>query len=180
MRRDERTAAILAEQARVLSGVATGDFTRLASLLAGAPRVFVYGVGRNGLMLQAFSMRLAHLGLDAHFVGQLAAPPTRPGDVLVAAIALGTLPTADAVLTAGRRAGAILAVITARPAAVREADLVLCLPAQTMEDPPASPLPLGGAFELALHLLCELLIADLMARLGRTEADLRARHANLL
>ncbi|TPQ51452.1 6-phospho-3-hexuloisomerase [Prosthecomicrobium hirschii] len=172
--------AILSEQHRVFEAVDAAGFDALATRMAAARRVFLYGVGRNGLVLQAAAMRLAHLGIDAHFVGQLSAPPAGPGDLVLVAAALGSLPTADAVIAAARRAGAAIAVVTARPGAVPESDLILCLPAQTMADAPVSPLPLGSAFELALHLLCEMLLLDLAARLGRSHADLAARHANLL
>jgi 6-phospho-3-hexuloisomerase len=63
---------------------------------------------------------------------------------------------------------------------VQGADAVIELPAQTMADPPKSVLPLGSAFELALSLLCDLTVVELMKRLNHTNADLLARHANLL
>lgn len=176
----DRVEAILSEQRRVQSAVDPNAVAALVNRLGGARRVFLYGVGRNGLMLQALAMRLAHLGLDAHFVGQLAAPPAGPGDVVLVAVALGSLPTADSVLQAGRTAGADLAVITARPERVAHADLIVHLPARTMADPPTSPLPLGGAFELALHILCERLVIALMQARGLSDEDLLARHANLL
>lgn len=172
--------AILAEQRAVLGGMAEGSAARLCDAIVGAGQVFLYGVGRNGLVLQGFAMRLAHLGIPAHFVGQLSAPPTRPGDLLLVAKALGTLPTADAVCEAARKAGARIAVVTARPERVDQVDVMIALRAQTMADPPASPLPLGSAFELALYLFCELVILALMQRLGADSAALGARHANLL
>jgi len=49
-----------------------------------------------------------------------------------------------------------------------------------MADPMTSLLPLGSQFELALSLLCDLTGVELIARLGRRNADLAARHANLL
>lgn len=171
---------ILAEQRRAQAEVDPAEIAALVDRLDRARRVFLYGVGRNGLVLHALAMRLAHVGLHAHFVGQLAAPPAGPGDLVLAAVALGSLPTADAVLHAGRAAGADLAVVTARPTLVPDADLVVGLPARTMADPPTSPLPLGGAFELALHILCERLVIALMQRRGLRDEDLLARHANLL
>ncbi|MBL8832971.1 MAG: hypothetical protein JNL71_11325 [Rhodospirillales bacterium] len=172
--------SVLAEQAKIFAAIPAGQVDRLCEALDSAKRVFVYGIGRNGLMLQGFAMRLAHLGIDAHFVGQLSAPPAAKGDVLVLAVALGTLPTADAVAAAARKAGARLAVVTARPAAVAHADTIVELKAQTMDDPPASTLPLGSAFELSLHLLCEHVTVELMRRRKLDGAALRARHANLL
>ncbi len=175
----DRLDTVLAEM-RAVFAAAPNAVDTLATEIQKARRVALYGVGRNGLVLQAFAMRLTHLGVDAHFVGQLSAPPVAPGDLVIAAIALGRLPTADAVLTAARTAEARTLAITARPKLVQGADVAIELPAQTMADPPNSVLPLGSAFELALSLLCDLCVVELMQRLNRTNADLLARHANLL
>lgn len=174
-----RLEAVLTEM-RAVFAAAPDAVTDLAAAVHAARRVLIYGVGRNGLALQGFAMRLAHLGLDAHFVGQLSAPPVAGGDLVLVAAALGRLPTADAVLATARAAGARTLVVTARPDIVGDADAVIRLPAQTMADPPRSALPLGSAFELALWLLCDLAAVELMQRLGQTDADLAARHANLL
>ena len=40
-----------------------------------AKRICLYGVGREGLMIKAFAMRLFHLGLDVHMVGDMTTPP---------------------------------------------------------------------------------------------------------
>lgn len=172
--------SVLDEQRRIFAGLSEAGFDRFCRALDKAGRVFLYGVGRNGLMLQAFAMRLGHLGIDAHFVGQLRAPPAGPGDLLVTAVALGSLPSADAIAGAARAAGARVAAITARPRKVRGADLVLTLRAQTMDDPPRSALALGGAFELSLHLACEAAVGRLMVLRDVGHASLRGRHANLL
>ena len=170
---------ILDEMRSVFARVAPDAVGQLAQEIVNARRVLVYGVGRTGLALQGFAMRLMHLGLDGHFVGQLSAPPVASGDLLLCSLALGKLPTGDAIVESARRAGARVAVITARPQLV-SADLVIALPAQTMADPMMSLLPLGGAFEFALSLYCDLTVIHLMRRLNLGNADLAARHANLL
>jgi hypothetical protein len=49
-----------------------------------------------------------------------------------------------------------------------------------MADPMTSVLALGSPFELALSLLCDLTVAELMLRLDRSNEDLASRHTNLL
>ncbi len=176
----ERLEAVLLEMREVFSRMPPDAVAQLAREIADARRVLVYGAGRNGLVLQAFAMRLMHLGLDGHFVGQLATPPVAEGDLLVTALSVGRLPTGDAIIGAAKAAGARVAVISARPHLVQAADLVIPLPAQVMGDPMTSTLPLGSPFELALSLLCDLTVVELMDMLGRSNADLAARHANLL
>ena len=170
---------ILEEMRSVFARVSPDAVGQLAQEIVKARRILVYGVGRTGLVLQGFAMRLMHLGLDGHFVGQLSAPPVASGDLLVCSLALGKLPTGEAIIGTARRAGARVAVITARPQLV-SADLVIALPAQTMADPMTSLLALGSPFELALSLYCDLTVIDLMRRLNVGNADLAARHANLL
>ncbi|MBI1244754.1 MAG: 6-phospho-3-hexuloisomerase [Alphaproteobacteria bacterium] len=172
--------AVFAEQRRAFEALDAAGVEALADDIERARRVFLYGIGRTGLAVQGFAMRLAQCGIEAHFVGQLAAPPAATGDLFISAVALGSLPTADAVAAAARRSGARIAAITARPERVPDADAILRLPAQTMADPPLSVLPLGSPFELALHLLFEHLCLLLMARRGLDAAALGARHANIL
>jgi 6-phospho-3-hexuloisomerase len=176
----DRLDRILAELRENLAAMPEGTVDRLATAVLEANRIALYGVGRTGMAVQGFAMRLAHLGRDAHFVGQLAAPPVGQGDLLIAALALGRLPTGDALLATARTAGATTAVVTTAPEKVEGADLVLHLPGRTMADPPSPDLPLGSGFELALSLYFDLTVVELMGRLGMSNADIARRHANLL
>jgi hypothetical protein len=53
-------------------------------------RIACYGVGREGLMMKALAMRLMHLGLDAHVVGDMTTPPVAEGDLLIASAGPGS------------------------------------------------------------------------------------------
>jgi 6-phospho-3-hexuloisomerase len=176
----EQLDAVLAEMRDVFSRMDENAVPSFAGEIQAARRIFVHGAGRNGLVLQAFAMRLMHLGLDGHYVGQLSAPPIGPGDVFVTAMALGKLPTADALARTARDQVARVLVISARPESVVGADVVIDLPAQTMADPMTSVLALGSPFELALSLFCDLTVAELMSRLRLSNYELAARHTNLL
>jgi 6-phospho-3-hexuloisomerase len=157
----------------------------LAALLA-ARRIALYGQGRTGLVMQGLTMRLHHLGREAHFVGAMNAPPLGAGDLFLVNATLGDLPTALALMASARKAGARVALITAAPAspAGRAADLIVHLPAQAMGGDGArsirSRMPMGSQYEAALFLLCEALVICLADRLGESFAAMQARHANLL
>jgi 6-phospho-3-hexuloisomerase len=126
------------------------------------------------------------LGLDAHMVGAMTAPPIGTGDLFIVNAATGDLPTGIALMDTARQAGARVALITARPesSAGNRADIILHLPAQTMatELDLASPsaMPMGSQYELALFVLGELLVLELSGALGVDFAAMRKRHANLL
>jgi 6-phospho-3-hexuloisomerase len=165
-------------------GVDPGAFDALAAEIAGAGRILIHGAGREGLMMRALAMRLYHLGLDAHVVGEMDAPPAGPGDLLFASSGPGALPTILALVQMARAAGARTVCITAQPQAPvpSACDLVLTIPAQTMANDrggSVSVLPMGSVFEGAMFLLFEALVLTLRDRLNITPEAMRARHTNL-
>jgi 6-phospho-3-hexuloisomerase len=145
----------------------------LVAAILGARRIALHGLGREGLQMRGFAMRLFHLGLDAHVVGDVSLPALGPGDLLVASCGPGRLDIVSAYLAVARRHGARTAVVTAQPAGetARRADLVVHLPAQTMADDrggAVSVLPMGSLFEAAEMLFFELAVLVLRERRGET------------
>jgi 6-phospho-3-hexuloisomerase len=182
MLRDQAVQA-LDELGGVFARLAPDAAEPLIAAILGARRTALHGLGREGLQIRGFAMRLHHLGLDAHVVGEVTLPPLAAGDLLIAACGPGRLDTVAAYLAVARRHGAGTAVITARPQGetARQADLVVHLPAQTMADDRggASVLPMGSLFEAALMLFLELVVLALRERRGETAETMRARHTNL-
>jgi 6-phospho-3-hexuloisomerase len=145
----------------------------------------VYGVGREGLMMRGLSMRLYHLGLNAHVVGDMSAPPVGPGDLLLVSAGPGDFSTVAGLVGVARAAGADTACVTAQPdgAVPAACNLVLVIPAQTMANDRAaagvSVLPMGSLFEGAQFLAFEILVLMLREQLGASPEAMRARHTNL-
>lgn len=153
--------------------------------LARARRIVCHGVGREGLMMRALAMRLYHIGLDAHVVGDMSCPPVGEGDLLMVSAGPGSFSTVNGLIGVARAAGARVACVTAQPQgdAPRSADRVLVIPAQTMANDQGaaatSVLPMGSLYEGAQYLAFELLILDLRDRLGVDPQAMRTRHTNL-
>jgi len=175
-----------AEELRVAAaGVDPVALAGMVEELAAAKRVVCYGVGREGLMMRALAMRLYHLGLDAHVVGDMSCPPVGTGDVLVVSAGPGAFSTVLGLMGVAKGAGARVACVTAQPGAAVPAgsDRVLVIPAQTMADDTgpsvASVLPMGSLFEGAQYLVFEMLILMLRDRLGVAPEAMRDRHTNL-
>jgi 6-phospho-3-hexuloisomerase len=179
-------AARAADEIRTaVAGIDPGAMQTMVTELAGAARVVCYGVGREGLMMRALAMRLYHLGLDAHVVGDMSCPPVGPGDLLVVSAGPGGFSTVGGLIGVARGAGARIACVTAQPQgpAPRAADIVFHIPAQTMADDQGaaavSVLPMGSLFEGAQYLAFELLVLALRDHLNVAPDAMRARHTNL-
>jgi 6-phospho-3-hexuloisomerase len=180
----ELAPAAAREVAEVLERIPAETAERMCDELERAHRIACYGVGREGLMMRALAMRLYHLGLDAHVVGDMSAPPIGVGDLLLVSAGPGAFSTVLALLDVARRAGARTMVVTAQPdgEAPRQADVVVHLPAQTMADdrgPSTSVLPMGSLYEAVQLLFFDVISIRLRERLGEAPEAMRGRHTNL-
>lgn len=174
----------LSEVRAVFTALTSEAADTLVAEIGGARRVALYGVGREGLMMRAFAMRLYHLGVDAHVVGDMTTTPLGPGDLLIVSAGPGQFSTVLALMGVARAEGARTVVVTAQPggAAAAAADAVVHLPAQTMADDLGalpSVLPMGSLYETAQLIFFELVVILLRDRLGETAESMRARHTNL-
>ncbi|XP_076953040.1 uncharacterized protein LOC143627018 [Bidens hawaiensis] len=161
----------------------------ISSTASRGGKLFVYGVGREGLMMKALCMRLAHLGLSAHCVGDMNTPPISSNDLLIVSAGPGGFSTVDAICGVARANGARVLVLTAQPesgSSVKYASVVAHVAAQTMADDSvdgeqrgASLLPMGSVYEGALFVLFEMVVFKLVSVLGQSPDEIRARHTNL-
>jgi 6-phospho-3-hexuloisomerase len=176
--------AVLVELRHTLERVDPDAFEQLASALISARRIILHGLGREGLQMKGLAMRLFHLGLDAHVVGEMTTPPIGPDDLLVVSSGPGDFASIEALITIARRAGAKIAVVSAVASSntAREADYLLHMPAQTMATDltrRSSHLPMGSLFEVAMMLSFELLVLRIRDLKGETPETMRARHTNM-
>src|ERR1700680_4094632 len=72
----------LGDLAKVLARLPPGAESALVDAIVAAKRIAIYGAGREGLQMDGFAMRLFHLGLDVHVVGDMTVPPLGAGDLL--------------------------------------------------------------------------------------------------
>lgn len=173
----------LSELGIVFETIDADAVERLARALVPCQRIVCFGLGREGLMIRAFCMRLMHLGFDAHLAGDVTAPPIGAGDTLLLSSGPGDLTLVRAMTELAHRAGARVIALTAQADGpdLRAADLAIVIPAQTManDQGSASILPMGTAYKIALLIFLDLVAIRLRELTGQTMADLRARHYNL-
>lgn len=155
----------------------------LADLIAEAPRVFVLGAGRSGLALKMTAMRLMHLGLDVHVVGEVTAPAIARNDLLFTASGSGTTGSIVRAAQTAAAAGAGVAVITTAPESplAQLAAVSIVVPAADKLDRSGSSSAqyAGSLFEQTVMILGDALFHALWQRSGRSADELWPRHANL-
>ena len=174
----------LGELQRVADAMPADAADPLIEAILAAKSIAIHGLGREGLQMRGLAMRLFHLGLDAHVVGDMTTPPLGEGDLLILSAGPGDLATIAALKEIATSAGAQTAVVTALPQSetAKRADVILHIPAQTMADDrgeAVSILPMGSLFETAEMLIFEMLVLKLRDRLGETAESMRRRHTNL-
>jgi len=170
---------------------------RLIELMleAKVKKIFTVGMGRSGFVARAFALRLMNLSFNVYFLGETITPAAEKGDLLIAISGTGST---KMVLTAGSAAkdiGAKVIAITSFPESAlgQLADLVVTVKGRTKAGMPIEedylarqiigerePLtPLGSIFENNCMVFLDSLVVELMHRMGRTEADLKRRHATI-
>jgi 6-phospho-3-hexuloisomerase len=177
---------VISEVDRAVRAVVESDpdgLDAVADLVSGAERVFVHGAGRSGLALRMTAMRLMHLGLTVHVVGEVTSPAIGEGDVLLTASGSGTtagiVSAAEAAVEAGAR---VAAVTTASSSPLADAaSAVVVVPAAEKLDRSgsASAQYAGGLFEQVVVLVGDALFHALWQRSGQSADDMWPRHANL-
>jgi 6-phospho-3-hexuloisomerase len=154
-----------------------------ASLIRNSPRVFVLGAGRSGLALRMTAMRLMHLGLTVHVVGETTTPAIGESDVLLVASGSGTTAgIVRAAETATAAGAAVIALTTDADSALAALSrTVIVVPAAQKQDHSGavSVQYAGGLFEQAIVLIGDAIFHTLWKLSGADAAQLWPRHANL-
>jgi 6-phospho-3-hexuloisomerase len=186
---DEIRFAAVDELRALLTGVDARQVQDLVESLGAARAVFTAGAGRSGLAMRAFAMRLMHMGIAAHVVGDVTSPAFAPGDLLVVGSGSGATPTLVPLAEKAKNLGGRLALLTTDPASPigRAADVIVRIPAPTPKTVPGAPAagvpayiqPMASLFEQGLWVLLDSCVMLLMARKGMATEEMFGRHANL-
>ena len=176
----DASAFILTEIGKLLAEDRTAEITAAVDLIMKAPQVFVYGVGRSGLVARAFAMRLVQLGLECFFIGETITPIVESGDCVL--IVSNTGATMSAIQTANiaRRVGASVVSLTgSRTSKLAHASNVVIQIRENGRPEAAKHAPLGTLFEDAGLVLLDGMVAQVMERLGEAGETLGAPHPSM-
>lgn len=178
---------ILKEISTVLERLRSLDIEPVVEQLVKAERIYVAGGGRSGLMARAFAMRLMQLGLVTYVVGETTTPAIGARDVLLVCSASGETQVTVLVSRVAKDIGARVIAITAnRDSPIAKiADTTLVLDAPHKGAPgegtegTRSVQYAGSLFEQSLLILTDAMALEVARALGKSDTELRQRHANL-
>jgi 6-phospho-3-hexuloisomerase len=156
-------------------------------------KILILGAGRSGLAARAFAMRLMHLGFNVYVFGETITPGMGENDLVISISGSGSTKLIVTASNAARDVKAKILAITSHTDSplAKVADHFIIIPGRTKlaaekdytvrqilgEHEPLAPL--GTLFEITLNVFLDSLVAELMQRLGKTEQDLRKRHATI-
>lgn len=173
---------ILREIEALLRCIREDQTDRFIEELTEADRIFVVGAGRSKLAVDAFAMRLMHLGLTAHVAADTTTPAIGDGDLLIACSGSGETPTVVHLTRAAAQAGARVVAVVGAPESTLQtyADVTVHLREYSEDyEPQASSQFVGTLFEQGAFVFFDCLV-QVIQKIRDVDPDaMFARHANL-
>ncbi len=169
------------------------EVNELVRTILNSKRVFVAGAGRSGLIAKAFAMRLMHLNITVHVIGETITPSLKEGDLFIGVTGSGETSRVVNAAETAMEIGAQIITITSYPNSTlgKLADHTVKLPGRIktgsgksyterqMTGEYESLTPLGTLFEITALTFLDGVIASLMKELGKEEEDLSEQHATV-
>jgi 6-phospho-3-hexuloisomerase len=175
---------VLNEIRQALDLVDPAQVEALVEAIRSADRVFVIGVGRVMLSLQALAKRLNHLGIETYCVGDTNEPAITPRDLLLVGSGSGESIIPVAIAKVAKKCGARVAHVgsNSHSSLAPFTDVFVRIPVQTklrLSDELQSQQVMTSLFEQSLYLLGDAVALMVVRRCGLDLQDLWQHHANL-
>lgn len=152
--------------------------------ITNAKRIFLAGAGRSKLMLQAFGMRLMHLGFNVHIVGDVTTPAISKDDLLLIASGSGETNSLVSMANKSKNIGASIALISTKQSSsiATLSDIIVVIPTSTPKNKDCKPLsiqPGASLFEQTLLIYFDSFILTYMLDNNIDLSNIMFKHANL-
>ena len=147
-------------------------------------RIFIAGVGRTGLMMKSFSMRLMHLGLKVFYI-ETNTPSVNHNDLLIVGSGSGETLSLVSITEKAKNLGVkmVLFTIDDLSTLAKQASRIIKISAPSPKLQKSNNLdsiqPMGSLFEQSLLITLETIVVLLMERLGLDSEMMFKNHANL-
>jgi len=181
---EEKYTLILSEIKNAISAVDAQQTEMLTERLLKADKVFLIGVGRVLISLQAFCKRLNHLGIQAFCVGDFNEPAITENSLLVVGSGSGETAIPLNIARIAKKYGAAVAHIgsNANSSLKEYTDLMVRIPVRTklnLEDETDSRQIMSSLFEQSLYILCDSICLMISDKKNLVIKELWQHHANL-
>ena len=175
---------ILDELRQSLDAVEPEQTDVLIDKILKARKVFVVGVGRVMLMLQAFAKRLNHIGVEAYFVGEINEPAITGDDMLILGSGSGesAIPVTISKVAQKYHPQMIYIGSNLNSTIAGACDVCVRIPCRTklaLADEIPTTQPMSSLFEQSLLLYLDIVSMMIVFRKGIVVTDLWQKHANL-
>ncbi|MCD7819820.1 MAG: sugar isomerase [Lachnospiraceae bacterium] len=176
---------VFAELEKTMASIDPDSLERLVKEIMDADQVFFVGVGRVMLALQCICKRLAHLGIKAHYVGEITEPAITKNDLLIVGSGSGGSLFPLGIAKKARAAVDCRIVhIGSNPNSEMKdiCDFMVRIPVRTkfyLEDEIDSCQPMTSLFEQSVLLLGDVLAKMIIEEQNLDMKSLWQYHANL-
>lgn len=160
--------SILSEYSQVFEKIDQDSVREFIDTVKAHNRIFLIGVGREGMATRAFAMRLMHMGKEVHWIWDDTTPGITSDDLVIATLGDGEIGHINYICERAKEAGGIVYVVTGSPSgrtAANVADKVLFVPAAVYrgkDEVVPSIQPMGNLFEQCLLITFDMIVMTIV------------------
>ncbi|TCS81234.1 SIS domain-containing protein [Muricomes intestini] len=186
MKYQEMYKRILEEHRQVFEKIDQDGMREFINEVKNHNRIFLIGVGREGMATRAFAMRLMHMGKEIHWIWDDTTPSIGEGDLLIATLGDGRIGHINYICERAKEAGAMIYTVTGSPSgntAKNVADKVFFVPAAVYrgtDDVVPSFQPMGNLFEQCLLIIFDMIVMMIVSETPELSFEkMSHRHRNV-
>ena len=176
---------VLKEIEDTLGQVDETTISNFANYMLEAPRIFVAGVGRTGLVMRCFAMRLMHLDIEVQILGDITTTAVSRNDLLLIGSGSGETGSLLSIAKKANNLGVHIILISIDPNSsigkLSQECLKIPAPSPKLAHKQAltSVQLMGSLFEQSLLLTLDSLVGLIMHEKGMDSESIFLNHANL-
>ena len=185
MKFNDYSSIVFKEIEETLGDIDQTNITYLMKQIMDAPRIFIAGVGRTGLVMRCFAMRLMHLGIQVQILGDITTTAISKNDLLLIGSGSGETGSLLCIAKKANNLGVKTYLVTINPDSSIGNLAQACLkipapsPKLSQKHEKSSIQPMGSLFEQTLLLTLECIAGMIMQEKKLDSESMFVNHANL-
>ena len=182
---NDYSSTVLREIKETFEEIDQSNITYFLKQIIDAKRIFIAGVGRTGLVMRCFAMRLMHLGIKVQIIGDITTTAVGKNDLLIIGSGSGETSSLVSIARKANNLGVHILLITINPDSSIGDLAQACLkipapsPKLSQKHEKSSIQPMGSLFEQTLLLTLECIAGMIMQEKKLDSESMFMNHANL-